>query len=186
MITNNKKENIACWYLLYTNPRAEKKVAEELQMKGFEVFLPLQRTLKVWSDRKKWVEEPLFKSYLFINTELERNYYQILNTTGIVKFVSFQGTPAKVDQREVTTVKLLLGHYSDLIEQRQDEPIEPLLMGEPVTVIAGPLLGIQGKLIATRSGDKMLIELETMQQNILITLPSNFLIKTHHSASIAV
>ncbi len=61
MIAENKKENITCWYLLYTNPRAEKKVALELQKKGFEVFLPLQRTLKVWSDRKKWVEEPLFK-----------------------------------------------------------------------------------------------------------------------------
>ncbi len=184
MITNNKMENITCWYLLYTNPRAEKKVAEELQMKGFEVFLPLQRTLKVWSDRKKWVEEPLFKSYLFINTQLERNYYQILNTTGIVKFVSFQGSPAKVDQREITMVKLLLGQHSDLIEQ--SHPVEPFLMGEPVTVIAGPLLGIQGKLIATRSGDKMLIELETMQQNILITIPSNFLTKTHQAALIAV
>lgn len=184
MIVENKKDNNTCWYLLYTNPRAEKKVALELQKKGFEVFLPLQRTLKVWSDRKKWMEEPLFKSYLFIHTELERNYYQILNTTGIVKFVSFQGSPAKVDQREITLVKLLLGNFADL--NPVAEPVEAMVPGELVTIIAGPLIGTQGKLIATRSGDKVLIELETMQQNLLITIPSNFLIKTHQSTLQAV
>lgn len=184
MIAENKKDNKTCWYLLYTNPRAEKKVALELQKKGFEVFLPLQRTLKVWSDRKKWMEEPLFKSYLFIHTELERNYYQILNTTGIVKFVSFQGSPAKVDQREITLVKLLLGNFADL--NPVAEPVEAMVPGELVTIIAGPLIGTQGKLIATRSGDKVLIELETMQQNLLITIPSNFLIKTHQSTLQAV
>jgi transcriptional antiterminator RfaH len=185
-IAQLKKENITCWYLLYTNPRAEKKVAEELQKKGYDVFLPLQRTLKVWSDRKKWVEEPLFKSYLFINTELERNYYNILNVNGVVKFVSFQGSPAKVDQREIALVKLILGHNSDYIEQRHGEPLEPLLTGEAVTIIAGPLIGTQGKLISTRSGERMLIELESMQQNLLITIPSNFLIKTNQSISIEV
>jgi transcriptional antiterminator RfaH len=184
MIAENKKENITCWYLLYTNPRAEKKVAEELQKKGFEVFLPLQRTLKVWSDRKKWVEEPLFKSYLFINTELERNYYNILNVHGVVKFVSFQGSPAKVDQREITLVKLLLGNFSEL--NLLAEPVEALLPGELVTITAGPLIGTQGKLISTRSGERMLIELETMQQNLFITIPSNFLIKTHQAVSMAV
>lgn len=184
MIAENKKENITCWYLLYTNPRAEKKVAEELQKKGFEVFLPLQRTLKVWSDRKKWVEEPLFKSYLFINTELERNYYNILNVHGVVKFVSFQGSPAKVDQREITLVKLLLGRHGELVESTL--PNEPIIVGEAVTITAGPLIGTQGKLISTRSGERMLIELETLQQNLLITIPSNFLIKTHQAASMAV
>ena len=176
----------ANWYLLYTNPRAEKKVADELKRKDIEVFLPLQKTLKQWSDRKKWVEEPLFKSYVFVYTELEKNFYPILNTNGVVKFISFQGSPAKVDQREIALVKLILGQNSDYIDQRHCEPVEPLLMGEPVTVIAGPLIGTQGKLISTRSGERMLIELETMQQNLLITVPSNFLIKTHQAASMAV
>jgi transcriptional antiterminator RfaH len=190
MIAENKKENITCWYLLYMNPRAEKKVAEELQKKGFEVFLPLQRTLKVWSDRKKWVEEPLFKSYLFIQTELERNYYNILNVHSVVKFVSFQGSPAKVDQREITLVKLLLGNTTDIsLEDDLNDrslSLSKCVPGELVTITAGPLIGTQGKLISTRSGERMLIELETMQQNLLITIPSNYLIKTHQAASMAV
>jgi transcription antitermination factor NusG len=172
-----QKTNKTHWYLLYTNPRAEKKAALELQKKGYEVFLPLQKTLRTWSDRKKWVEEPLFKSYLFIETELEANYYNILNTSGIVKFISFQSHPAIVDPREIHLVKMLLGEHSEIVANRLGEPGEPGLWveGEAVTIIAGPLLGTQGKLITTRTGNKMLLELQSIQQNILITIPQHFL-----------
>jgi transcriptional antiterminator RfaH len=175
-----QKTNKTHWYLLYTNPRAEKKAALELQKKGYEVFLPLQKTLKVWSDRKKWVEEPLFKSYLFIETELEANYYTILNTPGIVKFISFQSHPAIVDPREINLVKLLLSDHDELSIGSHREHLEPGLWveGEAVTIIAGPLIGTTGKLITTRTGNKMLIELLSIQQNILATIPQQFLSKT--------
>jgi transcriptional antiterminator RfaH len=174
-----QKNNQTHWYLLYTKPRAEKKVALELQHKDYEVFLPLQRTLKVWSDRKKWIEEPLFKSYLFIQTQLEANFYNILNTPGVVKFISFQSTPAIVDPREINLVKMLLGEHSELIANSQGESVEPGMwqVGEEVTIIAGPLIGATGKLITTRTGNKMLIELSSIQQNILISIPQHFLSK---------
>jgi transcriptional antiterminator RfaH len=180
-----QKNNQTHWYLLYTNPRAEKKVAVELQHKGYEVFLPLQRTLKVWSDRKKWVEEPLFKSYIFIQTQLEANFYQILNTSGVVKFISFQSTPAIVDPREIHLVKMLVGEHSELVANSHGghghgdlvEP-RPWMEGEEVTIIAGPLIGTQGKLITTRKGNKMLIELQSIKQNILVSIPQHFLSKT--------
>jgi transcriptional antiterminator RfaH len=170
-----QKSNKTYWYLLYSNPRAEKKAALELQKKGYEVFLPLQKTLKTWSDRKKWVEEPLFKSYLFIETELEANYFNILNTPGIVKFISFQSLPAIVDPREIRLVKILLGNHDESLESAAS--YDSWQEGEAVTIIAGPLIGTQGKLITTRKGNKMLIELQSIQQNILISIPQNFLSK---------
>jgi transcriptional antiterminator RfaH len=175
-----QKNNQTQWYLLYTNPRAEKKVAVDLQRKGYEVFLPLQRTLKLWSDRKRWVEEPLFKSYLFIQTQLEANFYQILNTPGVVKFISFQSTPAIVDSREINLVKMLLGEHSELVANSHIEPSQPGLWveGEEVTIIAGPLLGATGKLISTRTSNKMLIELNSIKQNILVNIPHHLLNKT--------
>jgi transcriptional antiterminator RfaH len=169
-----QKSNKTHWYLLYTNPRAEKKAALELQKKGYEVFLPLQKTLKTWSDRKKWVEEPLFKSYLFIETELEANYNTILNTSGIVKFISFQSHPAIVDPREINLVRLLLGEN---IQLGQSNPSDIYLPSDDVTIVAGPLIGTQGKLISTRTGERVLIELQTMEQNLLVTLPLNNLKK---------
>jgi transcriptional antiterminator RfaH len=175
-----QKTNKTHWYLLYTNPRAEKKAAMELQKKGYEVFLPLQKTLKIWSDRKKWVEEPLFKSYLFIETELEENYYTILNTPGIVKFISFQSNPAIVDPREINLVKLLLGNF---IQLGQGEPSNIFLPGDDVRIISGPLIGTTGKLISTRKGDRVLIELQSIRQNLIVTVPKTYLVITSNSIS---
>jgi transcription antitermination factor NusG len=107
-------------------PAQKKKLPLELQKKGYEVFLPLQKTLKTWSDRKKWVEEPLFKSYLFIETELEANYYTILNTPGIVKFISFQSHPAIVDPREINLVKLLVRSIILDICRRLESSAKPI------------------------------------------------------------
>jgi transcription antitermination factor NusG len=176
----------AHWYLLYTNPRFEKKVEAELFKRGYEVFLPMHKTLKHWSDRKKWVEEPLFKSYIFIYTVLEKEYFDILNVTGIVKFVNFENKPAVVDSREIALVRLMLGVVGDKIEVNSiseivnggDEKWEmngvKWEVGEEVEVIAGPLIGTKGKLIY-KNGNKLLqIELESMQQSLLVSMPVEF------------
>jgi transcriptional antiterminator RfaH len=169
-----KKELTPHWYLLYTNPRAEKKVESELKLRGFEVFLPLHKTLRQWTDRKKWVEEPLFKSYLFIYTELEKNYYSILSVPGVVKFVNFEKKPALVDPREIELVKFMLGNISDL-ESVGYDGIATLEIGDSVRVMAGPLMGTHGKLIERRSNKQLLIELTTMRQNLIVSMPIEYL-----------
>ena len=158
------------WYVLYTAPRAEKKVQLELEKKGFKTFLPLQRTLKQWSDRKKWVEEPLFKSYIFIETELEKNYYDILNTPGIVKFINFEKKPVVVNYKEIETIRLLLG-YKEGIEATE----EVFEIGQIVEVIAGPLLGLSGLLVQKNGKSHFMVELEAIHQKILVHIPTNFL-----------
>ncbi len=55
------------WYVLYTKSRNEKKLTQLLSEKGFDVYCPLQETVKQWSDRKKKVQEPIFKSYIFVH-----------------------------------------------------------------------------------------------------------------------
>lgn len=166
----------ANWYLLYTNPRAEKKVADELKRKDIEVFLPLQKTLKQWSDRKKWVEEPLFKSYVFVYTELEKNFYPILNTNGVVKFINFQGKTAIVDKREIDLVKRILGDITLQAETLESSPLE---IGDEVEIIGGPLLGNKGKLIQIQGSQKVMLELNTMQQALLLTIPKEYISKVH-------
>jgi transcription antitermination factor NusG len=167
---------LANWYLLYTNPRAEKKVADELKRKNIEVFLPLQKTLKQWSDRKKWVEEPLFKSYVFVYTELEKNFYPILYTNGIVKFISFQGKTAIVDKREIDLVKRILGDISIQAEALENSAIE---MGDEVEIVGGPLIGNKGKLIQLQGAQKVMLELSSMQQTLLLTIPKEYIRKVH-------
>lgn len=170
--TKINKTQKAHWYLLYTKPRAEKKVAAELVLKGYEYYLPLQRTLKQWSDRKKWVEEPLFKSYIFINTALEKNFYDILNTNGVVKFVNFERHPAMVDVRELELVKRLLGegnfHFSSI-------ELNSLQLGDEVEIIAGPLIGLRGHLCQTQGSGKVILSLTSIHQGLQVTLPTEYI-----------
>jgi len=171
-MTKTNKTQTAQWYLLYTKPRAEKKVALELGLKGYELFLPLQRTLKQWSDRKKWVEEPLFKGYIFIYTLLEKNFYDILNTNGVVKFVNFERHPAVVDVREMELVKRLLGEVDINFTAIE---LNSLQLGDEVEIIAGPLIGQRGKLSNTQGATKVILELISIQQGLVVTLPSEFI-----------
>ncbi len=169
-----QKTNKTHWYLLYTNPRAEKKAALELQKKGYEVFLPLQKTLKTWSDRKKWVEEPLFKSYIFIKTELEANYFAILNTSGIAKFISFQSKPAIVDSREIQTVKLLINEPSLLASTIDNMEFE---LGDEVEILRGAFFGLTGRFIKTKGSQKIMIELKTIHQALVLDIHKNMINK---------
>ena len=84
-------ENTFHWYAVYTKPRNEKKLAERLNGKGIEAYLPMRRTLKQWSDRKKMVDEPLISSYVFVNV-LQEHYFEVLNTPGAVKYIWFCGS----------------------------------------------------------------------------------------------
>ena len=75
----NKKN----WWALYTKPRHEKKAKLEIEKKGITVYLPLNRVLRQWSDRKKWIEEPLFPGYIFIHGDaVER--HQAVQSNGVV------------------------------------------------------------------------------------------------------
>src|ERR1700761_942522 len=95
------------WYPVYTHPRAEKKASLALLSKGIETYLPLRRQLKQWSDRKKWVEEPLIKSYLFVRIA-EHDQTEVLMTRGIARFIYFGGKIASMPASQIDNLKLLM------------------------------------------------------------------------------
>jgi transcription antitermination factor NusG len=155
------------WYALYTNPRAEKKVAEALHANGFEHYLPLQTTLKQWSDRKKKVKEPLFKSYIFIRTELERSYYTVLNIPGIVKFVKIGPEIIPVRDEVINAIKISLMHFNDV--ELAPANFE---MFQEVQVVAGPLRGITGHIAGPASNQYFAITIEQLGTSMLVKIPA--------------
>src|SRR6201992_3627542 len=92
------------WYPVYTHPRAEKKACQALLNKGIEAYLPLHRQLKRWSDRKKWVEEPFIKSYLFVNIN-EHKQGEVLMTRAVSRFIYFSGKIAAMPDRQIDELK---------------------------------------------------------------------------------
>jgi len=157
------------WYLLYTKPRYEKKADAELQLLGFETYLPLNRTLKQWSDRKKWVDEPLFKSYIFINTSISY-YNDILNVNGIVKFVNFEKLPVVVSEKDISFIRKMLGSNLELNILTDD-----IAIGNEVEIISGPMIGIKGQIVEYRSVKQVMVNFNSIKQNVIVNLPLNSL-----------
>ncbi len=89
-------ENLQHWYAVYTKPRSEKKLAERLSDQGIEAYLPMRKTLKQWSDRKKMVSEPLISSYVFVNI-FQKDYLEVLKKCPKrVRYMWFCGKPAVI------------------------------------------------------------------------------------------
>src|SRR5436853_6772665 len=95
------------WYALYTRPRHERQVFEELSNRHIEAFLPTYKVRRRWSDRYKIVEEPLFKNYLFVKMAIER-YHETLRPYGAVSFVKFDDQPAQIPEIEVESIRRLI------------------------------------------------------------------------------
>jgi transcription antitermination factor NusG len=165
MITHDKH-----WYAIYTNPRAEKKVAQALQLNGIVCYLPLQITIKQWSDRKKKVEEPLFKSYVFVHVNLELERLIVLNTPGIVKFVRIGGENPTIRPQIIEAIKLSTTHYSEI-----EISTEPISINQQVRVIAGPLQGYIGVTIAQHGNKYFAIKIEELGAHLLVKIPIQYL-----------
>jgi transcription antitermination factor NusG len=107
------------WYAVYTKPRWEKKVYTLLTERGMEDYCPLNRVRKKWSDRVKWVEEPLFKSYVFVRVA-EEGQTSVRMVNGVVNFVYWLGKPAIVRDKEIEIIRKFLNEYSDVRAEPMD------------------------------------------------------------------
>jgi transcription antitermination factor NusG len=163
------------WYAAYTIPRYEKKVHEELIRKQVEVYLPVQKVYRQWTDRVKKTEVPLFPSYIFIKGS-ESDRQNTLHTKGVLKFVSFDGRPAKVSDRDINSIKRL--------ENEEVEVEQGLIEGSKVRIIRGPLAGFEGTLFSKRGKYRFGVHINTIQQSLSLEVPISFL-EEIHAASLA-
>jgi len=169
--TLGKKGKSSRWYAVYTRPRAEKQVFKRLEEAGIETFLPLQKTIRRWSDRKKLVEKPLLSSYIFIKTR-PKYFPAVFTTPGVVRIVTFEGKPVAIPQYQIDNLRLLVDSNADVEVTK-----EHLGKGDMVEVTTGALKGLSGELIRIGSKKKMVIRLDKLDQNIIVTIPVTFLKK---------
>jgi len=160
---DNKK-----WIAVYTKPRHEKTVENELLKKGFEVYLPILKERRKWSDRKKWVEFPLFRSYIFVRTEIKNSLF-VLQTMGVVKVIKFGGEVAVIQNDSIQAIKLMIeGGY-------KPEAIDYFVKGETVEVKNGPLKGLIGEVIRVDNNDRLLVRVDAIQHSISVQIDRGYL-----------
>ena len=159
----------AKWYPVYTQPRSEKKAFLALTSKGIEAYLPLHRQLKQWSDRKKWVEEPFIKSYLFVHIK-EHQQTEVLMTRGVARFIYFSGKVTSMPDRQIDELKLLMASPYEL--EITEEDLQP---GEKIMIKAGPLKGLTGEIISYRSQKQLALRLENLGYSIIVHVAASLI-----------
>jgi len=143
------------WYAVYTKPRWEKKVAASLEAKGIEYYCPLNKVVKQWSDRKKTVLEPLFKSYVFVQVD-EKRKWELMQINGVVNYVHWLGKPAKIKESEINTVKKFLNEFDGVEVVESSSPVN-----SKVIIKHGVLMNYEGILLQV-SGNRASVKIESM------------------------
>ncbi len=156
------------WYALYTRSRYEKRAYSLLMESGIEAYLPLVKTWRVWSDRKKQVDMPLLPSYVFVHTDARdyQAYYKILNTPGVVRFITFEGKAVAIPDHQITTLQRLNNQGIDMhCMELCPEP------GTPVKIIHGPMKGIAGEVVSVGKNQKVILRLDSLDKCIKLNIP---------------
>jgi len=152
------------WYAVYTRSRHEKRLMDLLSEKGIEAYVPMRKVLHQWSDRKKFVEEPIIRSYCFVKVNY-KSYYEVLNTQGAVRYVWFTGKPAAIPERQINTLKAITGANVEV-----DCLPDTFRPGVKVVVNSGPLTGISGELISIAHKKKVIIRIDHLKQVLTLSI----------------
>jgi transcription antitermination factor NusG len=151
---SNTKENTH-WYVVYTRPRWEKKIAKLLDEKGIENYCPLNKVRRQWKDRKKIILEPLFKGYLFVKME-ESKKWDIKMIDGIINYVYWLKKPAIVKEDEINTIRKFLNEFENVDVVELD-----LKASAKVVVTKGILMNYKG-IVLEVIGNKARVQIDSM------------------------
>lgn len=160
MIQKEPKSN---WYAVYVRSRTEKKVLNDLTKSGIEAYVPLQRKLRQWSDRKKWVEMPLISGYVFVHIT-KKEYEIVLKNDYVVCYVYFEGKAAVIRDEDIDLLKRMLGQK----EYELEATTENFKPGQMVEIMTGPLCGTVGELIEFRGKNRVALRIPPLGYTVLI------------------
>ena len=148
------------WFVIYTKPNFEIKVAEGINSIGLNAYCPVYTEIKQYSDRKKKVTKPLLKSYVLVQlTDADRT--KVFSIPGVLRYVFWLGKPAEVRAKEIEILKTnLTGSYDQV-------SISKLVKGKQYTIAAGPFKGQTGKVLDILK-NKLRLELPSL--GIFVTL----------------
>ena len=151
------------WFAIRVKSRHEKAVAAIAHNKGFDEFLPLYKSCRRWSDRKKTLELPLFPGYLFCRLDPQRRL-PLLTIPGVLHFVGAGKFPLPVDAQEVKAIQKAI--QSGVVT----EPWPYLEAGRRVTLEAGPLAGLDGILVRDSGQERLVVSVTILQRSVAVSI----------------
>jgi transcription antitermination factor NusG len=156
------------WYAVYTYPRHEKVVTEQLESKSVEAFLPTFVTESRWKDRRVRIQTPAFPGYVFTRIKVaERS--KVLNIPGVLRMLTFNGAPAPIDDSEIDAVKLCLERGGTL------KPHAFIEVGERVRVRSGMLEGLEGLVTRCKNDRILILPIALINQSVAVEVDADLL-----------
>ena len=148
------------WFVLYTKPKQELRIVDELSKIGIYSYCPTVKMIKQYSDRKKKIERPLIPSYIMVYIE-ESKRKSVFSIPGIVRYLFWLGKPAIVHENEINIMKKHLeGVYSNI-------SISKLNIGQLFKIPEGPLAGNKGKIVEIKR-NKVKLELASLGMTVVL------------------
>jgi transcription antitermination factor NusG len=164
----SRESNIAYpWFALQVRTRHERWVASHLEGSGFELFLPLYKCRKRWSDRVKESELPLFPGYLFCRMD-PQDRLPILKTPGVIQIVGFNHKPVPVDEVEISSLQRLVSSGVP------NQPWPYIQVGEQVRIESGPLRGLEGRVVEFKGNHRLVLSITLLQRSVAVEMDSAF------------
>ncbi len=168
VVTQDEKK----WFVIYTKPRCEKKVNTALLKKEIDVWCPIQKVQKQWSDRKKIIEEPLLKSYVFVNINYANERTKVAMTDGVLNFVYYLGKPAVIRNEEIDVIKRYLDETGANVSIIAANGFK---QDTKVRVSNGVFQDKEGTVLRTGKR-KVYVQLKTLGQVMVVEFPTSALI----------
>ena len=157
------------WFAIYVKSRHEKSVYQELCDKGIKSSLPVMTQTHQWSDRKKKVEVPLFRGYVFVKIDISKDKLHVLQTDGVVKFVTFCNKTVSIPEEQMYWLDQIL--MSELqLEREQEIPI-----GAEVDVLFGPLKGLRGRVKRKNTITNLVVWFDSIMQGVSVEIDPAYL-----------
>ncbi|MCA4896304.1 MAG: UpxY family transcription antiterminator [Cytophagales bacterium] len=156
------------WYVVYTRPKSERKVASSITDMGIESYLPMHKVVRQWSDRKKKIEVPLFSNYVFVKVDDVRRRL-LFSIKELLKFVSIEGKPVVIRENEILTIKKVLsGDFDDISTE------EYFQEGMKVKITHGLFAGLEGVIIKKCNKTKLIITIKELMKAVSFVIPAEF------------
>jgi len=165
------KPHVKYWYAVYVRSHNEKKVNQLFEQKGVESSLPLIKTTRKWSDRKKKVEVPLFRGYVFVRLDIDKDKLNILQTDGVVKFIGIRNEPSRIPDEEIYWIQMMV-EESNTVQNEKEIPV-----GQKVRVTAGPFKGVEGVLMRSGNQSRLVVVIESIMNAFSVEINPNYLEK---------
>lgn len=151
------------WYALLVRPQHERSVAQALAAKNIEAWAPTRRVRRAWSDRMRELETPLFPGYVFSRFVREQRR-ATLETPGVLRIVSFNGSPAAIDEAEISAIRRALD------AGLAPRPCEAWRAGQRVRIDQGPLAGTLGVLQRESGEARLVLEVTLLQRAVSVEI----------------